>query len=274
MNSLDDDPLSELIEDNFWLQSNEDLRDTLHAVARIVVDKMVDLSLTFRDNQDIPAPTKEYILEYASEVISLGLLYDNYRDAIKEGDGERVLLCWKYMLLLFKATNRHNYAIEAFHTLADVKLLPPRLSHQRIWSRFVNTHGNGIPGHNKPCDLHMEHLNRLCKDCVYHLGANMTEKVICDYSKCIGPVFKIMSTFDEKHGLRASSGAHTISSSKKNQDLIMQELLKANIYATSPGRTYPSFPKFECNPTRTLKYSDILTWLTALAEAKGTTLIV
>ena len=29
-------------------------------------------------------------------------------------------------------------------------------------SRFVNTHGR--KGHNRPCDLHMEHLNRRLKD--------------------------------------------------------------------------------------------------------------
>ena len=68
-----------------------------------------------------------------------------------------------------------NYAIEAFHTLANCKLLPPRQAHQLIWSRFVNIHGNGIAGHNIPCDLH---LNRLCKDSVRHMGANKTEKTI------------------------------------------------------------------------------------------------
>ena len=98
----------------------------------------------------------------------------NYRDAIKEGDGQRVMTCWKYMMLLFKATNRQNYAIEAFHTLANCKLLPARQAHQLIWLRFINVHGNGIHGRNIPCDLH---LNRLCKESVCHMAGMASYKV-------------------------------------------------------------------------------------------------
>ena len=242
----------------------------LHGVSSIVVDKMVDLSLTFKDKDAVP---KDHVLEYASEVVSLGLLYMH---CIREGDGERVLLNWKYMLLLFKATNCRNYAIEAVHTLANVKLLPPRLAHQLVWSRFVNTHGKGIPGNNVPCGLHMEHLNRVCKDCVRHLGANKTEKVIVRYSQCIGPVAKIIANFDEQQKSGHSSGAHTPSSSKKDQDLIIKELAKANIFGSILGRMYPSYPSFECNPTRSLKYDNLCQWLNELVQTSfpGTQLVV
>lgn len=128
------------------------------------------------------------MLQYACEVMSLGLLFMNYRDAIKEGDGERVMICWKFMLPIYKATGRKNYAIEAFHAISNCKLLPPRQAHQLIWSRFVNVHGKGIPGNNIPCDLYVEHLNRLCKECVRNLGANKTEKAICRFSKMYGNI--------------------------------------------------------------------------------------
>ena len=29
-------------------------------------------------------------------------------DAIREGDGSRILRCWRYLLLLFKATQKHH----------------------------------------------------------------------------------------------------------------------------------------------------------------------
>ena len=34
---------------------------------------------------------------------SLGMLLFNFDDAVKEGDSERLLRCWKFMMLIFKA---------------------------------------------------------------------------------------------------------------------------------------------------------------------------
>jgi L1 cell adhesion molecule like protein len=44
-------------------------------------------------------------------------------DDIREGDGERILRCWRYFLLLFKATGRKNYSIEAFTLLTQYHFL-------------------------------------------------------------------------------------------------------------------------------------------------------
>ena len=103
------------------------------------------------------------ILEYGKEVLSLGLLYLEFRDAIKEGDGLRVLRCWKYLLLLFKASQRKNYSLEAFNLLCQYyNYFQPTMAQQLLYSRFVNVHGR--EGCNIPCDLHMEHLNRSVKE--------------------------------------------------------------------------------------------------------------
>ena len=52
-------------------------------------------------------------MEYARETLSLGLLFLEFKDAVKEGDGTRVLRCWKYFLLLFHASGHTNYCLEA-----------------------------------------------------------------------------------------------------------------------------------------------------------------
>ena len=72
--------------------------------------------------------TEDHVLHaYACDVLSLGLLYMEFQDAIREGDGLRIQRCWKYMLLIYKASNRSNYSIEAFATLANIQIvLPPR----------------------------------------------------------------------------------------------------------------------------------------------------
>ena len=88
----------------------------------------------------------------------------------------------------------------------------------------------------------MEHLNRVCKECVRCLAANKTEQVIVRYSKCIGPLEHILAYYDSQHRCGFTSNAHTIASSTKDQELIMQELVKADIVS---GRMYT--PKyFQC----------------------------
>ena len=44
----------------------------------------------------------------------------------------------------------------------------------------------GGPGQNISADLHMEHLNRLLKDAMTHLGANKTPQAIVRASKALG----------------------------------------------------------------------------------------
>ena len=44
------------------------------------------------------------------------------------------------------------------------------MSMQLKWSRSINVHGHA--GKNIPADLHMEHLNRVCRGAISGLGAN------------------------------------------------------------------------------------------------------
>ena len=57
--------------------------------------------------------SKDLVKSHSVELLSLGLFYLNFRDAIKEGDGPRVFTSWKYMLPIFIGTQRKNYAKEA-----------------------------------------------------------------------------------------------------------------------------------------------------------------
>ena len=106
----------------------------------------------------------------ALPVLTLGFLIFNFKDAVREGGGYQIFLIWKYMLLLFRATKRKNYAIEAFTLLSQYHTtLPSNLAEQLKWSRFTNVHG--LPGHNISCDLHIEHLSKLVKVSIEGLGA-------------------------------------------------------------------------------------------------------
>ena len=57
------------------------------------------------------------------------------RDAIHEGDGDRIVRAWKFMLLYFRFGRHTNYASEAFQLQAMVNATAtPREAHQLKWS--------------------------------------------------------------------------------------------------------------------------------------------
>lgn len=100
-------------------------------------------------------------------------MYVKFNDAIKEGDGARVITYWKFLLLLYKASNRTNYSVEAltfwhsFTSYFHLDQLNNLLGHDLL-PQVVKKGGN------IPMDLYMEHLNRARKTAVAHLGANLT----------------------------------------------------------------------------------------------------
>ena len=116
------------------------------------------------------------MLEYNKRLLGLGCFYLEFSNAIKEGDGERVLRCWRYLLPLFKSSGRKNYSIEVLNMLCQYEYkLTPCQAQELIWSRFISTHNSWA---NIPGDLHQEHLNRVVKDAIRGLHSNKTEKAI------------------------------------------------------------------------------------------------
>ena len=94
-------------------------------------------------------PSIDSVQEYAKETLSLGLLLLEFKDGIREGDGNRVLRCWKYFLLFFRATKHKNYCTEAFNIqMQYYYILPKRYAEKMLWGRFINSEGG--PGHNIP----------------------------------------------------------------------------------------------------------------------------
>ena len=192
--------------------------------------------------------------------MSFGLLYKELVDAVREGDGLRVLRWWRFMLLIFKSTGRKNYCIEAFILLAQYQyLLNQRERQQLLYSRFINTHG--LPGKNISCDLFMEHLNRLLKDAIRALGANKTPKAISRLGKCIAPLADILDMFDTLHNISSQTADHKIPKADKDMTRLVNELHSAGVFHNLPGRKHHSFSKFKNNPVLSLNNEEVNTWL-------------
>ena len=81
-------------------------------------------------------------LEYARNFCTAALIETDFKDAVKESDGPRLLRCWKAKMVLFKDARRHKYALEGFYFLADqLALLNGRDAHRQLWNRGFNTNG-------------------------------------------------------------------------------------------------------------------------------------
>ena len=66
----------------------------------------------------------------------------NFEDAVKEGDGERTIRCWKFMTLIFTAFHHPKYALAGLELQLNRKaLLIPYQAHSLTWNRTVNTKG-------------------------------------------------------------------------------------------------------------------------------------
>ena len=168
------------------------------------------------------------------------------RYAIHEGDGDRIIRAWKFMLLNFRFGRHTNYALEAFQLQTMLNATAtPTVAHQLKWSRVVNVHGG--TGCNIPVDLHNEHLNRMLKDSVGDMGANLSEGAVVQRSRSLKGVMDVVHRFDLNTGLHTLSTDHTASSLKADEDAVLTELLESKVFDYIPGRRHRAFANISPN---------------------------
>lgn len=169
----------------------------------------------------------------------------DYYDAIKEGDGERVMRLWKYLMLEFRVTGHRNYAKEAelvlmsFHSTSS-----ERVAAQMMTSRFVNTKGR--VGCNIPCDLHLEHLNRRLKGIIARMESNIKPGSLMRAAKAIGVVEDICKTFSTEMKRAEDSDKHKKPSYMKDFNLIRGVLEDNNVFNNIPKRRRLNFSFVNC----------------------------
>lgn len=122
--------------------------------------------------------------------------------------------------------------------------LPPRLGQQLIWSRFVNT--IGMPAHNKPCDLHMEHLNRTAKEALGQ-HSNLNPKSVERVGNCLGLFQNVCKQFDQVAETHYSSGKHIRSSESSDLSTTVEQLVSSKVFQRCNSRLHTSFKTFNGN---------------------------
>ncbi len=98
MTDMNGMPISSMVSPDSWMEDKSVQSSILMKIASRLVDTNVDMHTDFCDSSDIGTEaqlTKESctVQSYTKEVLSLGLLFLNFKDAIKEGDGIVYFAC-------------------------------------------------------------------------------------------------------------------------------------------------------------------------------------
>ena len=199
------------------------------------------------------------VRSYARVLCHFASLVLLFVDAWKEGDGERILRLWKIMMLHFRAEKKNKYALEALRLQFQVATLPPHLSHQLTWGRFINTHGG--KGRNLPCDLHNEHINKLFKDIIANMGANFTKTASTWAARSVSSLERLSTGFDKQAGIHPEATAHGRRSDEKDVKIVVDVLKKAKVLEVIEKRSHRMFPKFNPDPLHKLKREQMVKWI-------------
>ena len=102
ISSMEDQPSANVIgilsPENLWTYTSEERKAILHSVSQKIMKKFMNFSF---NNFSKPSNQEDELHNYSCHFLSIRCFYLAYKDAIKEGDGSRVLECWRYLLPLF-----------------------------------------------------------------------------------------------------------------------------------------------------------------------------
>lgn len=208
--------------------------------------------------EDIPQ-TCDAVYDYARVFCHFGSMALEFKNAWEEGDGERTIRCWKVFMLHFHASHCVKYAWEALRLQFQLIHLPPAISHQLKWERYVNTHGG--PGRNLPCDLFNEHMNKLFKEIVGSMGANFTKESIQRAARSVSTLSKITATYDSEAGVPVQAVAHAVLDDESEVCRVVDVLVANKSLTVTKGRELSQFKNFDRNPLHGIDWKKLTSWI-------------
>ncbi|KAK3745392.1 hypothetical protein QZH41_001413 [Actinostola sp. cb2023] len=112
------------------------------------------------------------------------------------------------------------------------------------WGRYVNSSGG--KGRNIPCDLRIEHEVRLLKGRFDNIGKNLTPDNAQKIAKSQKHLSEIVSHFDTQAKTPAQTTGHTTLSSEADIDIMINDLLIADVFSFKNKRSYGNALCSEC----------------------------
>ena len=195
--------------------------------------------------------SKDDILNYSKACLT-------YDDAIKLGDGERILRLDMIMYLYYKKCHFTKYSYGMLETLLQTNvLLSLRLAYQLIWNRTVNHQGRIDTNH--PNDLDLEPCNKVFKDESRSHRGVFTEKVISRVSRSALKTDSVMKQYDKASKVVRPSGKHTPADLTVDIMTLVQQFNERRLFQYNPGRKHSAFPEMEENQLSSLNMCELET---------------
>lgn len=198
---------------------------------------------------------------YNCSVLNHGLLFMNFLDATAEGDGPRLMICWKFFLLHFRVEkSTYKYALEALYLQFQVQsLLSPAQAFNLVHNRTVSNKGG--PGRNVSLDLDLEHENNYLKQHIKGLGPNVSPGPVTRICRAQKVIKTVLSNFDNECFVVTKSGKHTSADYSKDLKTVIDILVKESVCIFTPGRQYSTFPNIKRDPLSAIDMSDMYKWI-------------
>lgn len=229
-------------------------------IARAVVEKCTLIEEAFY-GKSIKS-TNDGVFNYARVLCHYGSLVMEIRDAWSEGDGQRMVRCWKLMMPHFKTAGHTKYALNCLRLQMQVNVtLSPSLAHEVTWNRFVNIRG-GL-GKNIPCDLFNEHINKLLKHIITNMGPNLTETALQRAARSVTALDAISESFDTHSGVPHRSSSHCTRPDTDDVKKVVATVMKHRLLTPQGSRNHRSFPGIELNPLSTWDMTKTTEWISA-----------
>lgn len=203
---------------------------------------------------------KDCVKDHSEARLGFSFVILNMMDAVKEGDGERLMRMYQVALLFYKAYGHTQYAYSTLLlTLQLNATMSPRMAHNLKWNRFWNS--RGIKGKNIPLDLHLEHLNNYLKCFLKGLGSNLNENSASRISKSIGVLKEMMDNIDRELEVSKPSGVHHAKGQEQDIATLVGIFKDRQLFCHQPGREYNTFPSFKKDLLGKINYADLSLWM-------------
>ena len=189
-----------------------------------------------------------------------GLCLLDADDAVREGDGSRLMNVYEMFQLLFRMMGNTKYSYSLLRLKAcRLALLTPKMAHQLIWNRFFNRTGG--EGMNISRDLRLEHINRFMKELIKSQGMqNISDTNVYKISKAYKGVREICDSMLLDIDVSQPSGHHSNKHKNDMFESVLKELKDNNNFSTQSNKPLTTqFKKLQEN--RSLNLKTMVPWI-------------
>ena len=231
----------------------------------IVIDDSAQPPANLNDEKSLETDheNEDFNFNYGCLHIALGLLLRNAEDTVKEGDGERLLMTWKFLTYIFRLKGHNKYALAGLRIIASVEaLLTPRQAHRLTWNRFAGRKEG--KGKRISRNLRVEQLNKISKEEIRALGfPNINEESVMNATRATASIDEMQEQAKKDDlGMSSRSGYHCNKRSITTFQCILEQVHnKAKMFQFQPGRKFLVFPNLSREIFANLSPTSLQRWI-------------